>query len=210
MKAKEAVKENEVKTRKDFLKGLGLFASAFALAKSKPLEAKEVKPKGKSSGTTVEDLNIPNLEDFPEEVRSDMVRMVDDLKRALKKPIEERRWGMAIDLRKCVGCNACTTSCIAENALPPGVVYRPVVKEEIGTYPNVSIRNLPKPCMQCDNPPCVPVCPVGATFARPDGVVEINYDQCIGCRYCITACPYEHRMFDFGEYYTQDAPHLAE
>ncbi|RME90073.1 MAG: 4Fe-4S dicluster domain-containing protein, partial [Candidatus Hydrogenedentota bacterium] len=90
------------------------------------------------------------------------------------------------------------------------VVYRPVVKEEIGTYPNVSIRNLPKPCMQCDNPPCVPVCPVGATFVRPDGLVEIDYDQCIGCRYCITACPYEHRMFDFGEYYTQDAPHLAE
>ena len=53
--------------------------------------------------------------------------------------------------------------------------------------------------MQCDNPPCVPVCPVKATWKRPDGVVVIDYNACIGCRYCITACPYQARTFDFGE-----------
>ncbi|RMF15132.1 MAG: 4Fe-4S dicluster domain-containing protein [Candidatus Dadabacteria bacterium] len=131
-------------------------------------------------------------------------RMHADLERALKKPVEERHWSMAIDRRKCVGCDACTVSCIAENKLPPEVVYRPVIKEEIGTYPNVSYRFTPRPCMQCDNPPCTPVCPVNATWKRPDGVVAINYDRCIGCRYCITACPYNARTFDFGENYTGD------
>lgn len=131
-----------------------------------------------------------------------LVRMQKDLQRALEKPVEQRRWAMAIDLRKCIGCSACTVACKAENKLPPGVVYRPVVEQEVGSYPNVSRRFTPRPCMQCDNPPCVPVCPVGATYKRPDGIVAIDYDVCIGCRYCIAACPYGARTFDFGENYT--------
>lgn len=138
------------------------------------------------------------------------LKMQDDLRRALLKPMKERKWGMAIDLRKCIGCNACTVACIAENALPPGMVYRPVIKEEIGTYPNVTKRNLPKPCMQCDEPPCVDVCPVSATWKREDGITVIDYKVCIGCRYCMTACPYEHRMFDFGEKYSDNLPQVAE
>ncbi|RMH85163.1 MAG: 4Fe-4S dicluster domain-containing protein [Actinomyces sp.] len=133
-------------------------------------------------------------------------RMRADLHRALQKPVDQRRWGMVIDLQKCIGCKACTVSCIAENASPPGVEYRPVLVEEIGTFPNVRTRFVPRPCMQCDDPPCVPPCPVGATFKRPDGVVEVDYDQCIGCRYCITSCPYGARSFDFGEYYTEGTP----
>lgn len=137
-----------------------------------------------------------------------LLRMQADLRRALEKPVAERRWVMAIDLRKCMGCHSCTIACIAENKLPPGVVYRPVFDEEIGTYPHVSRVFTPRPCMQCDSPPCVPVCPVAATFKRPDGVVAIDYDRCIGCRYCIAACPYNARTFDFGEYYTEDTPAL--
>lgn len=140
------------------------------------------------------------------EQESLLVRMQEDLKRALQKPPEERRWVMVIDLRKCTGCHACTVSCIAENKLPPGVVYRPVIDEEIGTFPNVRRRFIPRPCMQCDNPPCVPVCPVNATWKRPDGIVTIDYNQCIGCRYCITACPYSARTFDSGYFYTEGTP----
>jgi len=132
--------------------------------------------------------------------------MQEDLQRALQKPVEERTWVMAIDLQKCVGCSACTIACKAENHLPPGVVYMPVIDEEIGEYPNVTRRFMPHHCMQCDDPPCVPVCPVGATYKRPDGIVEIDYNKCIGCRYCIPACPYGSRYFDFGEFYTDDTP----
>ncbi len=135
-----------------------------------------------------------------------LLRMQEDLKRALKKPLDQRRWVMVIDLRKCVGCSACTIGCISENKLPPGVVYRPVIDEEIGTYPNVTRRFLPRPCMQCDNPPCVPVCPVNATYKRPDGIVAINYDDCIGCRYCLVACPYSARTFDAGRQYMDGLP----
>lgn len=137
---------------------------------------------------------------------SDLVRMQDELKRAMEKPIEQRKWSMVIDLEKCVGCSACTIACKAENRLPPGVVYRPVIEEEIGEYPNVSRRWLPRPCMQCDDPPCTDVCPVNATWKREDGIVVIDYNKCIGCRYCLTACPYGARYFDFGEDYSDDTP----
>lgn len=133
-------------------------------------------------------------------------RMRQELVRALAKPVEQRRWIMVIDQRKCVGCHACTIACVAENKLPPGVVYRPVLEEEIGVYPNVTRRFTPRPCMQCDNPPCTTVCPVNATFKNADGIVAMNYDQCIGCRACIAACPYGARTFDFGYTYTQNTP----
>ena len=129
-----------------------------------------------------------------------------ELVTAMAKPVEQRRWIMVIDTRKCVACDACTIGCIAENKLPPGVVYRPVVKEELGEFPNVQLRFTPRPCMQCENPPCTPVCPVNATWKRPDGVTIVDYEKCIGCKYCITACPYNARTTDFGKSYTDAAP----
>lgn len=111
-------------------------------------------------------------------------------------------YGMVIDLKKCLKCDACTIACIAENHLPPGVAYNVVTEKEVGHYPNVRREFLPRPCLQCGNPPCVPVCPVNATWKRPeDGIVVIDYDKCIGCRYCLSACPYGARYFDWGEYY---------
>lgn len=133
-------------------------------------------------------------------------RMQQELKAALAKPAAERKWTMVIDLQKCIGCSACTVACIAENNLPPGVVYRPVLEEEIGEYPRVTRRFTPRPCMHCDEPPCVDVCPVGATFKREDGIVAMDYNKCIGCRYCVTACPYAARYFDFGEHYSDGTP----
>lgn len=144
--------------------------------------------------------------DLPEDRGAILPRMQADLQRALSKPLDQRHWGMLIDLRKCIGCSACTVACVAENHLPPGVVYRPVSEQEVGTYPNVARQFVPRPCMQCEKPPCTDVCPVAATYKRPDGVVEINYEKCIGCRYCIPACPYGARTFDWGESWTEGTP----
>ncbi|RMD75981.1 MAG: 4Fe-4S dicluster domain-containing protein, partial [Bacteroidetes bacterium] len=188
--------------RSDFLKKFGsaVFASLFVPA----LMSDQFEAKASTSETTERLIQqLPELP--PERPGEDMLlRMMRDVRRALEKPVEERHWIMVIDTRKCVGCNACTIACSAENNLPPGVVYRPVIKDEIGEYPNVTRRFIPRPCMQCENPPCTPVCPVNATFKRPDGIVAIDYERCIGCRYCLTACPYQARSFDWGEYYTED------
>lgn len=182
-------------SRRDFLKITGAavsFLGALELAPEETITAVSSSPQVKPLGFEVS----PN-DDL-------ILRMQSDLQRALEKPVEQRRWVMVIDLRKCIGCSACTIACVAENKLPPGVVYRPVMTEEFGTYPNVALRFLPRPCMQCDEPPCVPVCPVAATYKDENGVVVIDYDRCIGCRYCVPACPYSARTFDFGALYTDE------
>jgi len=132
-------------------------------------------------------------------------RMEEDLQRALSHRAqgEKVRFGMAVDLRKCTGCRACTLACKAENMTPPEVSYNVVLEEEVGIFPNVKRVFMYKPCFHCDNPPCVPVCPVQATWKREeDGIVVIDYDRCIGCRYCMTACPYGSRFIDLGMTYT--------
>lgn len=135
-----------------------------------------------------------------------LIRMQNDLRRAMSKPIEERKWAMVINLRKCVGCHACTVACISENKLPSGVVYRWVTEEENGKFPDVTRRFIPRPCMHCDTPPCIKVCPVNATFKQPDGTVVIDYERCIGCRFCIVSCPYTSRVMDYGDDYYEDTP----
>lgn len=185
------------RNRRSVLTWLAAMSSSALLLQSKSAQAQtEKSPPPAEAGTALEG---PPATD-------PILRMMEDLRRALKEPAAQRRWIMVIDLRKCVGCHACTVGCIAENKLPPGVVYRPVLEEEIGTYPHVTRRFTPRPCMQCDKPPCVGVCPVKATYKGDDGIVHIDYDKCIGCRYCVTACPYSARTFDFGEFYGEGTP----
>ncbi|MEE9237186.1 MAG: 4Fe-4S dicluster domain-containing protein, partial [Thermoplasmata archaeon] len=109
---------------------------------------------------------------------------------------EQRQWVMLIDLAKCDGCGECTKGCSREHFVPEGQEWIKVfkVQEELGAE-----YFLPSPCMHCENAPCVKVCPVGATFRRDDGVILIDHDRCIGCRYCMAACPYNARSFNWGE-----------
>ncbi|MSP97752.1 MAG: hypothetical protein EXR29_11120 [Betaproteobacteria bacterium] len=103
------------------------------------------------------------------------------------------RYGMVVDLNRCVGCQTCTIACKHSNDTPPGVQWRKVLDVEQGTYPDVSRIFLVTGCQHCAEPPCVPVCPTGATRQREDGLVTMDYDTCIGCASCAVACPYQAR-----------------
>lgn len=103
------------------------------------------------------------------------------------------RFVMTIDLRRCIGCQTCTSACRHANATPPGVQWRSVLDIESGEFPDVKRTFMPVGCMHCANPPCMEVCPSTATYQRDDGLVGIDYDLCIGCGYCAVACPYQAR-----------------
>lgn len=107
-----------------------------------------------------------------------------------------RRYAMVIDAEACVHCAACVVSCKAENAVPIGHSRNRLVERERGVYPALSVETSPVQCMQCEDAPCVRVCPTGASYYSANGVVRVNPDDCIGCRYCVEACPYDARYFD--------------
>jgi len=105
------------------------------------------------------------------------------------------KWGMVIDLEKCTGCQACTAACAMENNRLPGEQWQDVIFFTEGEYPSVQVKWFPRPCMQCENPSCVYVCPTRATYKTEDGFVLIDWDRCIGCKYCMIACPYGVRFY---------------
>ena len=107
------------------------------------------------------------------------------------------QYGMLIDTRRCIGCHACTVACKAEFDVPLGSNRSWVEYVEKGDYPNVSRNFLPRLCNHCSSPNCVSVCPTGATYKREeDGIVVVDPDICIGCKYCIQACPYDARFLN--------------
>lgn len=114
---------------------------------------------------------------------------------------------MVIDLDKCTGCQACVVACKVENNVPfstpesessrRSISWMVVLTITEGTYPNIRQRFIPRPCMHCENPPCVKVCPVGATYKNKEGIVAQIYTRCIGCRYCTNNCPYTLKYFNY-------------
>ena len=120
-------------------------------------------------------------------------------------------WGMVIDLDRCTGCQACVMACKAENNVPAvgakeaargrTISWMQVLTEES----EERTRFLPRPCLQCDDPPCTRVCPVYATYRNPEGIVAQIYARCIGCRFCMAACPYNAKYFNWLRY-QREAP----
>lgn len=114
-----------------------------------------------------------------------------------KAAVPKKQYAMVIDARRCYGVHACTIACKAEYNVPLGENRSWVEEIEKGTYPDVSRNFLPRLCNQCSDPNCVSVCPTGATWKRDeDGIVVVDKDICIGCKYCVQACPYDQRFIN--------------
>ena len=109
------------------------------------------------------------------------------------------RYGMVIDLKRCIGCYGCQIFCKAEHATPPGMPWSRVLFYESGSYPTVRRIPLPVLCMHCEDPACVDVCPTGASIRRPDGIVTIDSNKCTGCLNCLMVCPYGARHLYSGD-----------
>ncbi|MFH0947135.1 MAG: 4Fe-4S dicluster domain-containing protein, partial [Planctomycetota bacterium] len=159
----------------------------------------------------------------PEEMKRVLERISDEVEQRYElrpdlrdiKATDGVEFGYALDLGRCIGCRKCVHACVAENnqSRAPEIQYIRVVEMPRGSIdlergnhhydhaevPNANMYYMPVQCHQCDSAPCVKVCPVEATWKEKDGVVVIDYDWCIGCRYCAAACPYWARRFNFTE-----------
>ncbi len=109
------------------------------------------------------------------------------------------RYGMVIDLKRCVGCYSCVMKCKQEHFLPSGLTWGKLIMKETGTSPNITKQMYPILCNHCAEPVCVKVCPTNATHKLEDGVVVVDTDKCVGCRYCLIACPYQVRTYNSNE-----------
>ncbi len=115
-------------------------------------------------------------------------------------------WAMVIDLEACIGCDRCAYACQATNDTADDHLWNIVIHDQNTFEKPVFV---PRPCMHCEHAPCIEVCPVSATYHRPDGLVEMDYSRCIGCRYCMVACPYGSRVFNW-EDNTADNPQTPD
>jgi molybdopterin-containing oxidoreductase family iron-sulfur binding subunit len=210
--------------RRDFLKGLvGVTAASCGAAAATEKVAEVVTEKVGSSFSWEKFFQQHYKEMSSEDKARAFQRIEEETKRKYgvdvtvkdPPPIEGVKFAFALSLSKCNGSRMCVHACVKENnqSLDPEIQYIKVIEIDQGTlnlekgdmyYEGESVPKpgkfyLPVQCHQCDNPPCTKVCPVEATWKEKDGIVVIDYDWCIGCRYCMAACPYEARRFNFTE-----------
>ena len=113
-----------------------------------------------------------------------------------------KRYGLVIDLERCIGCHTCTMACKSENGIEQGSWMNVItiggdgMDTAGGRFPNLTMHYEPKPCMHCAQAPCIDACPLGAIYRRDDGIVILDRDKCDGCEICISACPYDVLLFD--------------
>ncbi len=215
-------KTDEEPPRRRFLKGLGLAGATVAGGGSALAAAGAAKEAGSAFADSVETLLQDHyLRMSPDEIKESLARIERRAKRdygveltcADEKPMDGVVFGYALNLSKCKGYRMCVEACVEENNCPAEGTLRNIrvlalekgdwdlnkadhyYPEEMVEQPHLTY--LPVQCHHCDDPPCVQACPVQATWKEPDGIVVVDYDWCIGCRYCATACPYWARHFNW-------------
>jgi molybdopterin-containing oxidoreductase family iron-sulfur binding subunit len=159
----------------------------------------------------------------PEDMKKVLARIENEVERQYGvrphvrdlKPMDGVEFVYALNLTRCIGCRKCVHACVQENNLSrtPEIQYIRVLRLPHGSLdiekaehnyapesvPEKGYFYMPVQCQQCENPPCVRSCPTQATWKEPDGIVVVDYNWCIGCRYCMAACPYGARRFNWGE-----------
>lgn len=207
-------------SRRKFLKGMAAGAAAAAL----PAKALAQGGGFLTYGSWQEYFQKQFQEMTPEEVQATLKRLEERYTREYGKkvtvkatgPMENVLFGYALDLNRCIGCRRCVYACVEENNQSrekPQIHYIHVLRFKDGEMeletsdryynpdevPEPGHYYMPVQCQHCRNPPCVKACPVRATWTEPDGLVVVDYNWCIGCRYCMAACPYEGRDFNWGD-----------
>lgn len=197
--------ETEMK-RRTFLKGSGMAMASLAIGGCTSLEALIQKPYRTMDPDERERVSKRLVEQYSKEYRRPFVM-------GTEPAIPGVRFGYGLDLSRCIGCRRCVYACVQENnqSRRPQIQWIRVLRFEKGNFdfdesehyypagmmPQPDHFYVPTQCQQCDNPPCVKACPTQATWKEPDGMVVVDYNWCIGCRYCMAACPYSARWFNF-------------
>ena len=197
----EKEEQPKEKTRRDFLKQVGIVGIGSVLAGSAILAGINY-DKRKTKAARIKVLTAEN--ELLEIDRNDATKVgkfkaenLTYMQKQAREGIKGKRWVMVIDLSKCKNARKCMSACQDAHHLRPEQHHINVLKMQESK--NTAPFYMAKPCQHCDNPPCVAVCPVDATYKRPDGIVLIDNEVCIGCRFCIAACPYSARVFNWTE-----------
>ncbi len=217
----EAIPLEPVPTRRSFLRGSlslvgGMTAFVAALSPLAELDPEDLPSIDAFLQKHYKEMNVDEMLTALARIRTEVKKRYDlDANVRDVRPREGVEFVYALNLSRCIGCRRCVHACVAENnqSRAPEIQYIRVLemprgttdlergdhRYERATLPDDEHYYLPVQCHQCANPPCVKVCPVEATWQESDGITVIDYDWCIGCRYCEAACPYWARRFNFTE-----------
>jgi molybdopterin-containing oxidoreductase family iron-sulfur binding subunit len=191
-----AENESEMSSRRNFLKKVGVGVGAISvtgIAGASLLKGNEAAAK---SGKKVK---LLSPEGKLVEVDQDDIKaadeIVDELKEEARAGLPNRKFAMVVDLARCKNARKCVDACQEGHMLPKDHEW---IKLYLLQDDNMTAKYwFPRPCFHCDKPMCVSVCPVGATYKRPDGIVLIDNQRCIGCKFCMTGCPFSARVFNW-------------
>lgn len=189
----EKNQEENKNSRRDFLKK-GILAGAGAVFAGGIVSSFNATAQ---SGDTIRVMTTDGkvLSVPADQAKEEGIRDEEQMQKDGRKGIPGRKWTMVIDLSKCQNARMCMSACRSAHQLKPEMHHINVLQRDHGK--GTAPYYMPKPCQHCDNPPCTKVCPVDATFKRQDGIVLVDNERCIGCRFCIAACPYSARVFNW-------------